>query len=258
MTTKICTVRHNRLLLAVLSISCILYGFYTLCRASGINELMGSRSRPSEFKAITVGERTKDLGRLVRGEYRSVQFQLTNISQQPIKLNDPIASCTCTNARLSRDSLRPGESVDVSVDFAPGAKANGGSRSTIEVRYQVGQGQSESVVLEILAEVVPHYASPEYVDIRGDESSSRFDIVLVNGPPFKILDVAFSDPELTATVVDDEVTQSSPATIQLNRANKNRDTFLAMASVRTDSRVSEIVKVKVNCIALTPNERHER
>jgi len=97
-----------------------------------------------------------DFGTVWQGEVKHARFTITNHYGQSVTLHGIRASCNCTNARLSRKVLRPGNTVEVTADWEVGS-GRGATRIQIRLDYQLEDGRSGQLPLVIKGTVQPDY-----------------------------------------------------------------------------------------------------
>lgn len=102
---------------------------------------------------ITFEPRVMDFGKLMRGSVAKNTVRLVNVSTEIVTITRAVPTCVCTVPRLPLTMLKPGESVEVELEFD--AKREG--RNDVQVRFMFADGKG-SQFLRIVAEVVPAIA----------------------------------------------------------------------------------------------------
>ena len=80
-----------------------------------------------------VGGATFDFGDIYHGEKPTHHFVLKNDCDDTVRISSINASCGCTAARLSRDTLAPGDTASISVMFVPPKSMNGHIMKSVAV-----------------------------------------------------------------------------------------------------------------------------
>lgn len=134
-----------------------------------------------------------DFGHLMRGDKSTRTVKITNVSEEPVTIARAVPTCVCTVPTLPKDTLEPGESIEVPLEFT--AKREG--TSNVSVRFILAN--DSNVFLRTTATVSPVISvEPEEFDLEGEED---VEIVLRSndGTPLKVLavvpDVAGALPE---------------------------------------------------------------
>ncbi|MCX8019071.1 MAG: DUF1573 domain-containing protein [Chitinophagaceae bacterium] len=76
---------------------------------------------------------THDFGNIPQGKPVYTIFEITNISQSPVQIDNVQVSCGCTSPEWSRDPVAPGETTKLKVGY--NAAAEGPFEKTITVIY---------------------------------------------------------------------------------------------------------------------------
>ena len=58
-----------------------------------------------------------DFGRIIQGEKVSYTFQVENIGDKPLLINDAVGSCGCTASTYTEKPVPPGEKAYVEITF---------------------------------------------------------------------------------------------------------------------------------------------
>ncbi len=85
----------------------------------GVCFLMGATSCSSDMD-VSPGNRTTmevnpvfDAGEVVKGEFITAKFKVTNTGDYPLVIADVKAGCTCTVAKKPEEPIAPGESAEI-------------------------------------------------------------------------------------------------------------------------------------------------
>lgn len=61
-------------------------------------------------------------------------FKFTNVGDQPLVINQAVASCGCTVPEYTKDPIKPGESGEIKVTYNGAGKFTGHFKKSITVR----------------------------------------------------------------------------------------------------------------------------
>lgn len=78
-----------------------------------------------------------DFGRIPQGRPVTHEFQITNISKEPLVLENVQASCGCTTPEWSREPIGAGKTSVIKVGY--NAASEGAFEKTITIFYNKGQ-----------------------------------------------------------------------------------------------------------------------
>ncbi len=74
---------------------------------------------------LTVEESTHDFGRISKDQKVQATFTMTNEGESVLKIRKAAANCDCTIAKLDKDEIKPGKSIEMEVIFdATGRRGN--------------------------------------------------------------------------------------------------------------------------------------
>lgn len=107
-------------------------------------------------KILGVEELLFDFGRIPQGKPVHHVFQVKNLSDKSIMIDNIQASCGCTTPEWSRDSIAPGEKAEIKVGY--NAAAIGSFEKTINVQY--GKGGSETLSIRGNVWQIPELPAP--------------------------------------------------------------------------------------------------
>lgn len=112
----------------------------------------------TEEPALKVKEEEFDFGKIPQGKPVHHVFEVSNISQQPLKIINVQASCGCTTPEWEKDASVPsGSSTNINVGY--NAAAEGAFNKTITITYN----DNQTKVIHIKGEVwkAPTASAPE-------------------------------------------------------------------------------------------------
>lgn len=94
----------------------------------------------SENTEVSPGNRTTmeiiseyDAGEVVKGEFITAKFNVTNTGDYPLMIADVKASCTCTVAKKPEEPIAPGESAEIIAQVDTDKTGAGGIVKTVTV-----------------------------------------------------------------------------------------------------------------------------
>jgi hypothetical protein len=87
-------------------------------------KLAGSLLTPG---LVTIEPARYDLGEVIYGEVRELEFQVTNSTQDEVVITRLSTSCGCTTAKIDVESLSPGSTASLLVVFDPAVHPDAGS-----------------------------------------------------------------------------------------------------------------------------------
>lgn len=101
-----------------------------------------------------------DFGEINRGERLTKEITITNISDQPVRFVRAFTSCGCTVTSLPRETIPPGASITVAVEFT--GKNDGAQGSVVHLYLANRMGK---VTINVKAQVRPPIViQPEFFD----------------------------------------------------------------------------------------------
>lgn len=95
---------------------------------------MASIGFASAQAEITFDKLTHNFGKFPESQKQHAVFTFKNNGNQPLVINQVIASCGCTNVQYDKKPLAPGESGKISVTYDGKDKFPGFVKKTITVR----------------------------------------------------------------------------------------------------------------------------
>lgn len=94
-------------------------------------------------ETVVLKEKSFDFGKIPQGRPVTHVFELVNKSNQPIVLENVMASCGCTTPEWSREPIQPGATSAIKVGYNAAAEGNFSKSITI----QVAGGQVQTLVI---------------------------------------------------------------------------------------------------------------
>jgi hypothetical protein len=118
-----------------------------ICASSVIYAQTDNKSTAPAPEVFTLNAEHHDFGKIVQGKPVTYDFILTNISKEPLKLNDVHASCGCTTPQWSKEAVAPGTTTKINVGF--NAMAYGPFEKTVTITYNDGQTKIVTIKGEV-------------------------------------------------------------------------------------------------------------
>jgi hypothetical protein len=155
-----------------------------------------------------------DLGKLTAIEKISGSFTFTNTGDGVLKVEPPLASCDCTEPKVTRDTLQPGETAQVTYTINLDKPLTG--QRFIRLRTNDPRHPSEQLTIQL--EYTPLYdVSPKsfWVNVPAgkEEAQGIVTIARVDGQPLAIEKLASSDDWLSAAFAPDSKPDAAEARI---------------------------------------------
>ena len=102
----------------------------TLMLICGIT--FASAQKPAEIKFDTL---THNFGKFSeKSPVVSCSFKFTNVGEQPLVINQAIASCGCTVPEYTKEPIQPGKTGEIKVTYNGTGKFPGHFKKTVTVR----------------------------------------------------------------------------------------------------------------------------
>lgn len=105
----------------------------------GVCFLLGATSCSTDMD-VTPGNRTTmevdpvfDAGEVVKGEFITAKFKVTNTGDYPLLIADVKAGCTCTVAKKPEEPIAPGESGEIIAQVDTDKTGVGGISKSINI-----------------------------------------------------------------------------------------------------------------------------
>lgn len=99
-----------------------------------VTVLMAGFSYASAQAEITFDKLTHNFGKFKEAEIQHAVFTFKNTGNQPLVLNQVMASCGCTNVKYDKKPIAPGESGKIEVSYDGKNKFAGYVKKNITVR----------------------------------------------------------------------------------------------------------------------------
>lgn len=119
--------------------------------------LVGVASSVQAQAEIKFDKLTQDLGTFPENKVQKTTFTFTNVGDQPLVINQAIASCGCTVPEYTKTPIAPGEKGEIKVTYNGKGKFATKFKKTITVRTN---GKTEITRL---------YLSGEMTEINKDK-----------------------------------------------------------------------------------------
>ena len=113
-------------------------------------------------EAISLKETYFDFGKIQQSHPVTHEFQITNISQDTLKLVNVQASCGCTTPVWKKDPVAPGASTVINVGY--NAASQGPFEKTITILYNAGLTKTITIKGEVLK--TPATAAPQNASVQ--------------------------------------------------------------------------------------------
>lgn len=139
-------------------------------------------SATGQVTYLTFDPAVLDLGEMMKGEIRHTSVKITNASEEMVTLTRAIPTCVCTVPSMRVTNLRPGESMDVALEFE--AKREG--KNEVQIRFMMADDKG-SQYLRVVADVTPVVAiDPESFELQFSEDFLAT-IKTSDRQPFRVL-----------------------------------------------------------------------
>ncbi|MBS1667698.1 MAG: DUF1573 domain-containing protein [Bacteroidetes bacterium] len=113
-------------------------------------------------EVLMVKETTHDFGKIPQGRPATYTFQITNISKEPLLLENVQASCGCTTPQWSKEPIAPGATADIKVGY--NAYAEGRFNKTVTIFYREHQTKAITITGEVYK--APASSAPENASVQ--------------------------------------------------------------------------------------------
>jgi len=140
--------------------------FLLLATAFVVSFAAISQTKPDDF--IKMNTEKHDFGKIKVGNPVTYSFEIKNISDKPIVVENSWASCGCTTPEKIVDPIMPGASVPLKVLY--NAAAIGTYTKEVFVKLA---GVEQSKTLYITVEVLSAEAYDEYVKTKSKDSKNN-------------------------------------------------------------------------------------
>ncbi len=113
-------------------------------------------ARPRPELGLFVEQPVINLGVRDQGETTSATFKFANKSPETIRILDVLRNCDCVGAKLARDSLEPGESDSLDVEWETRTR-RGDTSAEMTIVYVKPDGQPRYALVQLKAHVEPDF-----------------------------------------------------------------------------------------------------
>lgn len=144
-----------------------------------------------------------DLGETKSGPPLSHTFTVTNANREPVRILGVDAGCGCVRRDVSKTSLAPGESADITLTVNTLTQPAGPNTWRGTVRFAVGaDGPPQSVELTIKARLVREVSvsPPSLAFSTAAGATQTLTVTDIRKTPLTVTRAAATSPHLTATV----------------------------------------------------------
>jgi hypothetical protein len=117
---------------------------------------------PKPPEVLNLKETGHNFGKIPQGRPATYVFEVINIGQIPLRLDNVQASCGCTTPEWSRDAIAPGAVAQIKVGY--NAHAEGAFTKTVTITYNGNQTK----ILTITGDVykTPMTSAPENASVQ--------------------------------------------------------------------------------------------
>lgn len=124
-------------------------------QSQNVETAAAKEAQASKFPVMTFDETSFDFGTIAAGDVVKHEFTFTNTGDAPLVITDTRTSCGCTVPSWPKESIAPGESAKMLVQFNSTGKKNMQNKSvTIMTNTKKG-----TEIIRIKANVVPKEAT---------------------------------------------------------------------------------------------------
>lgn len=116
----------------------------------------GTNTPSPATEALMLKETSYDFGKIPQGRPVTHVFEVTNTSNQVLRLDNVQASCGCTTPEWSREPIQPGASATIKVGY--NAAAEGPFSKTVTVVYN--NNQTKTIVISGTVYRAPATSAP--------------------------------------------------------------------------------------------------
>lgn len=205
----------------------------------------GSAADPNRFNRVIPIELTPpqmEFGDIRNGEVREGEISLKNTGDEPLKILDTRASCSCTLLDLESDVIEPGQSVKLKIAFKPSPELYGKV-----TRYSLVRIEGYPTPLRLMASANIN----DGVRIeREHEPLGQFDtgfltLKSITGDPFRVISVAGNPVEYVGDPPADDAPQLEHV-VRFDLTTWDRDDRRAWIAVETDHPTAPVVFVPID------------
>lgn len=118
----------------------LLFAFLLIC---GMTTAMAQEPAKIQFEKTT-----HDFGMFKEKDaVQTCTFVFTNVGEQPLVINQAVASCGCTVPKYTKEPVQPGKSGEITVTYNGTGKSLGHFKKSITVRHN-GEGELVRLYIE--------------------------------------------------------------------------------------------------------------
>ncbi len=129
---------------------------------------LGAFAQPKPDDVVKVTFEKHDFGKIKQGVPVSYSFEIKNISDKPVVVENSWASCGCTTPEKIVDPILPGTTVKLKVDYNAAAV----SPFTKDVYIKLA-GVDQPKTVQITGEVLTPEAYEEYLKTKTKEKDGK-------------------------------------------------------------------------------------
>jgi hypothetical protein len=122
----------------------------------------GTQAVAPKPELITLKEISHNFGKIPQGRPATYIFELINISNTPLRLDNVQASCGCTTPEWSREAIAPGATSQIKVGY--NAHAEGAFAKTVTITYNGNQTKTLTITGEVYKS--PMTSAPENASVQ--------------------------------------------------------------------------------------------
>jgi hypothetical protein len=137
-----------------------LTGMSAMAQPSGSpNSVQAVVSKP---EVLTLKETGHNFGKIPQGRPATYVFEVMNIGQVPLRLDNVQASCGCTTPEWSREAIAPGAAAQIKVGY--NAHAEGAFNKTVTITYNGNQTKTLTITGDVYK--TPMTSAPENASVQ--------------------------------------------------------------------------------------------
>ena len=160
----------------------------------------------TQYPAIFFKDSDYDFGQIYKGQKVEHIYKFENRGEDTLKIEKVKTSCGCTVARLTVDTILPGETGEIKVAFSSGSISGNINKS---ITVASNDPETPKYRLTISGEIIKELIiNPEHIDFGsisvGKKTSKIITIKSQTGPDFKIKKMIPSKPFIDAKIVGEK------------------------------------------------------
>ncbi len=105
-------------------ISCLFWG----CNNSSTQGLLNNSSNKNSISIIEFSKKTINLGTLSNDTIVQAEFKIRNVGSENLMIKNINTECSCTGYKLDNDTISPGDSTKLLINFNTKGKIEGFQR----------------------------------------------------------------------------------------------------------------------------------